>query len=428
VATNPGDDTLNVDEGQVRSRLRRADFVVRESVRDALVERWGGDGWLSWLRTATLRMADAGSVSFDESSRKWVAVDRKDRIVLSEDGQMVVAAFPGSHSHHGIQEAIAAGTFTMSPTVTAMLEERLGAQGPAAGAARIAQMAQHGTVTWRDDATAGGWRLAADGDVAMFDPRVKMLLKFFWSRLDARPSACVDDVRAALADGSLRPARRLEWRLERAWGPNWSATLQSVCTELAVSGTVDDTRENAFEVTGCGVSLLVSRDAQVIVSARVNLTGDPAAIQSAVLAGEVVVCPDVDKTAPRYRAPSAEVYSSYARALAAVDAPQATSTHWTLRLGGVEVSLGTDGTVITGIMTRPTDVAAEAAERIRAGVFFTRPTLSAEMVAGLAGWSDGVVADNFTRTPKGWTYHMPTGDVFLDGSATLVVGFEPVAQ
>jgi hypothetical protein len=413
------------DERSVRLRLRRSDFVVREGARESLVARYGDPGWLSWLRAVAVRLSHGGVASYDQDSAKWVIADRRDRLVLSGDGRVLVAAFEATHTPNEIQAQIADGNFSIAASVQEVVTDRLDADGAAQAHARVAEMAKLGTLTWRDDTAQGGWRLAAEGDVALFDARARTLLKFFWSRLDSRDSATADDVRVALAAGTLRPARRLSWRLERAWGAGWEQTMRDVCAGLAADGAVNDHKENAYEVTGNGVSLLVTRDAQVIVSARLELTGNADEIRAAVAAGAVQAHPSsAADVSSRYRADNGTVFEHYAKALAAVSVPESTSTHWTLRLGGVEVALGTDGSTITGIMNRPTDLAEDAAARVNAGVYFIRPNVATAHADAVEGWFADVDASQFYRTPQGWRFDTGGGCVLFDGSATLVVGFE----
>jgi hypothetical protein len=429
VNVHPDDETEKAEEQEIRNRLINGDFVVRESARDALIERWGEQEWFGWLRGVAKRLGHGGVASYDEASSKWVVSDRRDRVVITGDGRVLAAVFPGAQNPQEVLDGLRAGEVSISPAVLEVLNDRLGSEAESLAAARIAAMAEHGTLTWRDDSALGGWRLAADGDVALLDSRARTVLKLFWSRLDSRPGASIEDVRTALGAGTLRPARRLVWRLERAWGPAWEKELTARCADLASSGQVAEHGDNAFEVVGGGVSMLVTKDAQVIVSARIELSGDAETIRGAVLAGEVPAHPDTDPNSPRYRAPSSEVFSTYARALAAVAPAQPTSTHWTIRFGGAEVALGTDGANITGIMTRPTDNPAEAAALLGAGVVFVRPAVRKQFGdVVVSGWLGSVDQERLHRTPQGWRLEVEGGRVILDGSATLVVGFEDGEQ
>lgn len=427
--TTPETAQPDIGEATMRERLRAGDFIIRDAARDSVETRWGQD-WLGWLRAAAARLAETGVASWDAQTGKWTLTDRKDRLVMSSDGRVIVAAFPGSVDGAEVLERVAAGDFELSETTAKLVGDRLGEAGVARARARVLQMAKDGSITWRGDHANGGWRVASGGDVALFDAQGRAVYKLFWSELDDREAVDETQLRDALRAGSVRPGRKLAARLERAWGSDWHDEYQTRCQTLAETGVVEDHNGTAFKVTGDGLSLLVSTDGQVAVSAHIELAGDADEIMTSIRSGKLTVHSSMPRAAERFRSSADSVYRHFAARLAAdgIGTLEQTGTYWALRYGWVEVTISADGQAYTSLTARNTDDASDAAGRVAAGLFWARPGARKGMVGLSEDWYRSVGAADMIRTPRGWRCQREGYALILDHSSTLIVACEPVSD
>jgi hypothetical protein len=415
-------------EATVRQRLRTRGYVVRDSARDAAAERWG-DEWEHWLAAGARRLATHGSAVYDADGKKWVVSDRRDKMILSSDGRVVVAVFPGSLDPAEVVRRLEEGELTLASMAATIVSDRLGPDGSAQALRRLTEMAHGGTMTWRSDNAAGGWRLADGGDVALLDARGRYVQKLFWSVMDQRPGVGVDAVREALAAGTVRPGRRMMWRLERAWGPEWESHLRGWMARLAANGEIAEQGDNAYAAQDAEGSLLISRDAEVVVSTWVTIAGDPDDIRRAAAGGDLAAHPDLAPDMDRYRAATADVLTHFGCVLASLSEAEKTSTHWRLSFEGIEVAVDASGKFLTALTTRPTDDVEVARARLSAGVFWARPKV-AELLARDLGdnWPELLTSAPMQNTSRGWEIELPGGTLGADRSAALLVVWRSDAE
>lgn len=414
-----------VSERTVRQRLRTAGYVVRDTALDALAERWGED-WQQWLVASTARLASSGKAEYDPDTEKWVVADRQDKLILDPEGRMIIAAFPGALDPVEVIRRLRDHELVLSAAATEVVADRLGEDGDAAAMARLEQMASTGTMSWRTDVVHGGWRLAADGDVALIDARGRQVHRFFWSAMDARPGIGNEVVRAALAAATLRCGRRVAWRLERSWGPAWEPQLRAWLASIAADALITEKEDHAYEVEAPSGSMLISRDGEVIMGLALTLSGDPAAIRAAALDGTLPTLEDIaDERDTRFRADTKRVLTRFAAKLAAVAEPEPMSAYWRIRYHETEVAIDPTGSWLTKLTTRSTDDPAVVRDGLANGLVWVRSGVGGAIDAdlGRGEWTGRLASGELTRTPRGWECRLDEGVISLDGSGTLVVSW-----
>jgi hypothetical protein len=418
-------DAAPVPEGIVRQRLRSGDYVVRDTALDALSGRWGED-WEQWLAASTARLAGTGKAEYDAASGKWVVADRQDKLVLDGEGRVIIAAFPGALDPSEVVRRIRDHELVLSPTTADIVTERLGDGGVAAALDRLATMAETGSMAWRTDIVHGGWRLAADGDVALLDARGRQVQRLFWSRLDDRPGAGVDAVRGAMAGGMLRCGRRVGWRLERSWGPQWEARLAAWLAERAADAAIAENPDHSYEVVHPDGMVLISRDAEVVMGLTLTLTGDADTIRTHAADGTLPTLEDIaDERDPRFRSEHKRVLTRFAAKLAKIGEVESLSTYWRIRYRDTEVAVDPTGSRLTKLTTRSTDDADTVRDGLREELVWVRSGVGAVIDAALGRgeWLARLADGDLQRTPRGWDCRLPEGVVSLDGSGTLVVAW-----
>jgi hypothetical protein len=420
----PFDSFAPVSEASLRQRLRSGSYVVSDSALAALQERWGDD-YQSWLDAAVSRLASVGIAEFGEHNNKWVIADSGDKLVLDAEGHIIIAAFPGSVTADEVLGALRARTVLLSPHIVEYITEQLGARGVDEAVDRLAEMADTGFVKWVTGSAQGGWRLAAAGDVALIDARGRYVNKLFWSRLDDRPGVGEEVVREALRTGNIRSGRRAATRHAMAWGPDWHAPLMVVLADLAATGDVVMKADQSYEVTNERASVLVSRDAEVLMSLKLTLTGDPAIIKERAASSDLPTLPAIaDERDTRCWAETHRVLTRYAGKLASLGEPEQMSTYWRLQYEGVEVTISPDGEYLTGLHKRPTDDPDVARDRAAKELVWTRTGVGGRIDGKLGkGWVTRLVDGEFVRTARGWDCNLDEGTVCLDGTATIVVAW-----